>query len=128
MPCASDPDRSASSIAPATTLASASGTPQARNASVMKARIAAAGMRALVSAEGMQSIDRDGMKGCEGGKGAASQHESARRASPLHQLAPHLLVVLPERRRGGVDAGAAVRQLERRDRYAEAALHAVAAL
>ena len=45
MPCASEPDRSASSIAPAVTAASAAGSPQAQNASVMNDWIAAAGTR-----------------------------------------------------------------------------------
>ena len=49
MPCASAPDRSASSMAPATVAASASGSPQARNASIMKARMVAAGMRRVAS-------------------------------------------------------------------------------
>src|SRR5437588_493945 len=42
MPCASEPDRSASSIAPATVAASGGGKPQARNASIMKLRMASA--------------------------------------------------------------------------------------
>src|SRR5439155_1331250 len=49
-PCASEPERSASSMAPATVAASASGRPQARNASVMNAPTAAAGTRTVVSA------------------------------------------------------------------------------
>src|SRR5579872_1140223 len=44
-PCASDPDRSASSIAPAVTAASPAGSPQTEKASRMKAWIAAAGTR-----------------------------------------------------------------------------------
>src|SRR5579863_3954637 len=50
MPCASDPDRSASSIAPAVTAASEAGSPQAENASVMNDWIAAAGTRESTSA------------------------------------------------------------------------------
>src|SRR3954464_11762162 len=50
MPCASEPERSASSIAPATIAASAAGSPQAAIASVMNDPMAAAGMRRLDSA------------------------------------------------------------------------------
>jgi hypothetical protein len=49
MPCASEPERSASSIAPATAAPSDCGNPQAQNASVMKERIAS-GMRRVASA------------------------------------------------------------------------------
>src|SRR3954451_1220754 len=50
MPCASEPERSASSIAPATVAASFGGKPQAVIASVMNEPIAAAGIRRLDSA------------------------------------------------------------------------------
>src|SRR4051794_33050363 len=50
MPCASEPVRSASSIAPATVAASAGGNPQATIASVMNDPMAVAGMRRLDSA------------------------------------------------------------------------------
>src|SRR6516165_11084477 len=58
MPWASDPERSASSIAAAVTDASAAGSPQAQNASVMKDWMADAATRLVVSELTDMSVDQ----------------------------------------------------------------------